>query len=521
MPFPQRVIPSRADIPDVFQGNNQNVLQKAAVSNMIGVLDQLNKISVFANAIFSDILATTEQNTGRIKKVKNRLKSIESRLPPTENMLINNSPAYFYDNPFPGKEWQRKDPLRGLLFRRDRANKAVNARRSVGLPLPDLSHLDRISPHGQCIKKYSDSNFFMNEWLEAEKKKMEEEKAKRRERKKKRRKKKRQQKEKITGIERWVYDPITGKKVKKKAAEITVKKYELTDTNVTGNIDFASSDKSKVAMMANRNTSSKQNKKKKHQQVSNINAKRQQQHVRKAAPAYGKKMAQKQPPRVPAAASNAHKPPPVPFAGGGGGGPPPVPMVAAAKAEGPPPVPFAAAGRGGGPPPVPGGGGGPPPVPGRGGGPPPVPGGGGGGPPPVPVQSVVEKKKLTGAEMAALSASRADAAGAYAPPERKEEPKPAPLVPVSSNALLQGIQKGVKLKKTTQVKREPKMDKRDVLLSALRNKGQTGLKKAKIEPKKKKEPDVDSTIFAILNRRQYMADDSDSESGSSWGSSDD
>ena len=27
-------------------------------------------------------------------------------------------------------------------------------------------------------------------------------------------------KDKITGIERWVYDPITGKKVKKKAAEI-------------------------------------------------------------------------------------------------------------------------------------------------------------------------------------------------------------------------------------------------------------------------------------------------------------
>ena len=46
---------------------------------------------------------------------------------------------------------------------------------------------------------------------------MEEEKAKRRERKKKRKRKKRELKDKITGIERWVYDPITGKKVKKKA----------------------------------------------------------------------------------------------------------------------------------------------------------------------------------------------------------------------------------------------------------------------------------------------------------------
>merc|ERR1712154_422436 len=216
MPFPQRIIPHRADVQDVFQENTQNILQKTAVSNMIGVLEQLNKISLFASEIFSDILVTTEANNKRIKNVKHRLSSIESRLESTESMFTSNSPNYFYDNPFAGKEWQRKDPLRGLLFRRDRATKCVDWRRDEALPLPDLSDLDRISVYGQCVKKYSDSNFFMNEWLEAEKKKMEEEKAKRRERKKKRKKKKRQGAEKITGIERWVYDPVTGKKVKKK-----------------------------------------------------------------------------------------------------------------------------------------------------------------------------------------------------------------------------------------------------------------------------------------------------------------
>merc|ERR1712233_304064 len=94
-------------------------------------------------------------------------------------------------------EWQRKDPLRGLIFRRDRASQYVNRRRNEALPLPDLSDLDKISVSGPCVKKYSDSNFFMNEWLEAEKKKMEEEKAKRREKKKKRKKRKRQGAEKL------------------------------------------------------------------------------------------------------------------------------------------------------------------------------------------------------------------------------------------------------------------------------------------------------------------------------------
>merc|ERR1712083_291881 len=73
------------------------------------------------------------------------------------------------------------------------------------------------------------------------KKKMEEEKAKRREKKKKRKKRKRQGAEKITGIERWVYDPITGKKVKKMAKDIAVTQYTLTDSN-KGDLDFASSD---------------------------------------------------------------------------------------------------------------------------------------------------------------------------------------------------------------------------------------------------------------------------------------
>jgi len=471
------------------------------VSNMIGVLEQLNKISLFASEIFSDILVTTEANNKRIKNVKHRLSSIESRLESTESMFTSNSPNYFYDNPFAGKEWQRKDPLRGLLFRRDRATKCVDRRRDEALPLPDLSDLDRISVSGQCVKKYSDSNFFMNEWLEAEKKKMEEEKAKRRERKKKRKKKKRQGAEKITGIERWVYDPITGKKVKKKAAEIAVKKYELTDTSNAGKLEFDSNadpqrpqrkiiGNSKVAQMANQTKKIKATKKM-----------QQKQRKKKVAqmPAVPTEAKQEmQPPPIPGAAT---VPPPVPSnVPGVGGGPPPVPFAAEKSMEadnGPPPVPFAADNVGGAPPPVPAQ----------------------NAPPPVPV-----KQKLTAAEMAARSRMAADESGAYnaAPstvPEAAMPPKPPANNP--RNALMAGIMGGANLRKTTVVKREPRMEKRDMLLMALKKKGQGGLKKvAESEKNVKQEEKVDNTIFAILNRRQFMADDSDSESGSSWSDDD-
>ena len=252
---------------------------------------------------------------------------------------------------------------------------------------------------------------------------------------------------------------------------------------------------SKVAAMANKKERTKQIQKqqkaaKKQQQQSNkqrgySNLSPQKQH-QQGGPSYAQGIPDINQIQQPASGGG---PPPNPVSGGGGqpGGPPPNPMM------------------GGGP-------GGPPPNP-VSGGPPPVPGGPG-GPPPAPV-----KKKLTGAEMAALSRQNAQESGAYAAPTVSSQParKPPPMVPVASNALLAGIRGGIALKKTTQVKREPKMEKRDMLLAALRNKGQTGLKKVKEEEKNVKvEEKVDNTIFAILNRRQYMADDSDSESGSSW-----
>lgn len=42
MPFPKRVVPTGTDIDDVYLENTQNILQKTSVSNMIGVLEQLN-----------------------------------------------------------------------------------------------------------------------------------------------------------------------------------------------------------------------------------------------------------------------------------------------------------------------------------------------------------------------------------------------------------------------------------------------------------------------------------------------
>jgi len=470
MPFPTRTVPNRSDIPDVIQRDAANILQKANVSNLIGLLNQLNDVSLHASEIFSDILSTTEKTGSRIQGVSGRIRAMASTVESTEKLFLNNAPSYFYDHPYTDKEWQRRDPLRGLLFRRDRAGNEVNRRREVGMPLPDLSAMDVISASGPCIKKFSDSNFFMNEWLEAEKKKMAEEKAKRKERKKKRRRKKREVKDKIKGIERWVYDPVTGKKVKKQAEEIKVETFTLSDANTAANFDFKSSDQAvtdRTSQLSPNNIA-----------ASSRPKSPPQQSVPRAVG----------PPPVPiqqAHSGPSSQPPPNPMigGGGGGGGPPPVPSQVHSQS--------AASGPVGGPPPVPGV----------------------GGPPAVPQQA----QRPTAAEIAARSRASAEQSGALQPTGQPAAAQSAAVQPARSGRanLLAGITGGAKLKKAVVVKREPqKLVGRNAMLEALKNKGKSGLRKVvKEEVNVKKEEKVENSIFAILNRRQYIAD-SDDETGS-------
>ena len=180
MPFPARVITTREDIGEVIVNRNADILSKTNVSNLIGLLNQFNKISLYAHEIFSDVLSTTNSTHQRIESVKKRIHTLHSDLPKVENMLISSAPNFFYDNPYPGKEYLRNDAMNGLLFSREDASSTLNRRRSDAMPPTELSAMDRVSKTGPCIKQFSDADFFINEWLANEKRKREEERERRR-----------------------------------------------------------------------------------------------------------------------------------------------------------------------------------------------------------------------------------------------------------------------------------------------------------------------------------------------------
>merc|ERR1719242_1490581 len=290
---------------------------------------------------------------------------------------------------------------------------------------------------------------------------MEEEKAKRR-------RKKREVQKNIQGIEKWVYDPITGQKVKKKAEQIAVKQYNILDNNAVGSLDFKSSDgmqQSRVADMAQRSNKSRKKSMKKLQGMDSVPKQTQPMVSSKSDPV---------------------SPPPNPMASNGGG-PPPVPQPAPGVVGAvPPPVPNAM-NRATTEPGV--------------AVPPPVPGVGGGGPPPAPMmqQQQQQRRPLTPQEMAERSRNAALESNAYRPattqPAAVQQQQPAARPPNpfgggGNSALLAGIRnRNVKLKSAPAVERKPrKLEGRDALMANLR-KGAVNLKK--VEKKEEKEPETE------------------------------
>ena len=59
----------------------------------------------------------------------------------------------------------------------------INKRRDQATPLPSFKKLDPFSLNGSCVQLYSDANFFVKQWLQAQTDKIEREKIQRKARK--------------------------------------------------------------------------------------------------------------------------------------------------------------------------------------------------------------------------------------------------------------------------------------------------------------------------------------------------
>jgi len=490
MPFSARVVEPRRDNSTIFQGNSINVSETAAVSNLVGALEQLNAISKCASEVFGALLQDAERNLDRITQVKQRMSNLEAQVVPTENSFVQNSPAYFYDNPYSGKEWVRRDNLRGLIFRRDRAAPHVNKRRAGAEPPPDMSILDRFGENGiPCIKRYTDPNFFMNERLQAEKLRVEEERRRRKAKKdgkKKKRKMQREETTKILKVQKKQFNPLGADFQNEHKSDgglqyAEVKKYDYLDKESAFNPDSVEAHETPSGPPSNRGAP-----------VPTGAAK-----TGEGAPMAQAAMV----PHVPVSPKEGQTP--MGPEDGKGGAPPPVPSGLVL-----PPIPSGGGFR---LPPIPHFGQQAPSGPQGEGGEGGEGGGGEGGPPAMPAAPQMVPPPNPYSEQAYYQEPVA-----RPPPQARK-----PILPQRDGNFLAEIKKGIELKKGETVKRELPQDSRSLLLSAV-SKGAKlrHVDEAEVDKKKEEKVDENSSIFAVMQRRKFFEEDSE-DSESSWGSEED
>ena len=90
MPFEQRTVTKAISFVEQFNDKSgwKDAFYQASMPGIIGLLNQLNQVSIYAHEIFSDVLNTTANINHRIKSAKHRVNSLEKEITKTENLSL-------------------------------------------------------------------------------------------------------------------------------------------------------------------------------------------------------------------------------------------------------------------------------------------------------------------------------------------------------------------------------------------------------------------------------------------------
>lgn len=189
MTITQRLVRATAPAaaPDV---RPEEVLDRLAVSTMIGVMNQLGQLAEYAAEVFQNLYDVASKTGTRITNVRNRVSSLGTELNKAEHTLSSKDASYFYSTQKTEAAWRRADDLSFSLFVPTSQSIALRNARAEAKPVPQLNLLDPYAEDNvPCTSKFSNPRFFFEKWLEAEQerqKKAAEDRDKRKKKKKKR-----------------------------------------------------------------------------------------------------------------------------------------------------------------------------------------------------------------------------------------------------------------------------------------------------------------------------------------------
>jgi hypothetical protein len=163
----QRQVPKIPIAEEVYEKRAKNILEFTGAQKMVGVLRQLGALSEFAADIFNTLFIESTSTAQRIGKLGQRIEGLEQTAPALEKLFATKAPREFYGGANTGKPWRRRDEFTHSLFLQENQPGPIQQARMASAPPPAVSRLDQLV-NKECLRQYSDPQFFLAEWLRAE-----------------------------------------------------------------------------------------------------------------------------------------------------------------------------------------------------------------------------------------------------------------------------------------------------------------------------------------------------------------
>eukprot|EP01083_Nonionella_stella_P276456 939360_1 len=167
MTFVKRVVPGRPIVDEMLK--DADVLEGVFVSNMVGVVKQLGALSHFSAELFGELSYESKKVFARINPLNERIEVLTRNVPKVEQMFID-SPQTANPNQAQSS-YSAKVFAAGNLFTAATRPPSIKNRRAATLKPPPLNEYNQfLDPDSKkkCLALFSNPNFFFEQWLIAE-----------------------------------------------------------------------------------------------------------------------------------------------------------------------------------------------------------------------------------------------------------------------------------------------------------------------------------------------------------------
>jgi hypothetical protein len=188
-------------------------------NTMVECLFQLAQLTESAGIIFAGLTQAAAETMERITKLSENIHHVTQAQPRAEEILKKSPVETLFT--LGRSKWEQREEKDPRYFQRETRPPFVEKRYLTILPPPALAKLDQYCEGGlSSLKMYTNPDFFIEQWIEAEMKRREEALRTRKERKQKKGERKQiKESNSVAPVEIrnklkvWKFDPLTGEKI--------------------------------------------------------------------------------------------------------------------------------------------------------------------------------------------------------------------------------------------------------------------------------------------------------------------